>query len=88
MSHRVLSTGLVLRSARGREMSPAPGIDCMTLRKTTLTLARVRAWLRVEAHAEAVAHGDEFAADQFAMMDPKNLSQCDMDTLNDYLWER
>ena len=82
---RVISTGVRLRTAGGREMAPAPRIDGSTDRRLTATLKRMNAWLLDEARKEVA--GDPWRTTLLEAVDPDNLSQSDQDTISLILFD-
>jgi len=82
----MISTGEVLKSKSGRQMSPAPRIDCTSDRKTLNTLKRVREWMKQEALLECRALKQYFAEQIINCINVLNISQSDIDTLNDILF--
>jgi hypothetical protein len=85
---RMLSTGMILKSASGRELSPAPRIECTTDGKTRNTLKRVRAWLKKEAIKECEHVKNDFAKQMIEAIDLSNTSPCDISTMNMVLFDK
>lgn len=81
-----ITTGSVLTSKNGRQMSPVPKIDCSTERKYINTLKRVNAWLIEEAKQECKFTNNEFQSLFLTRMKPDKLSAADIDTLNHILF--
>jgi len=84
---RMLSTGLVLKSATGRELSAAPRIDCTSDRKTLNSMKRVHFWLKEEALQECVHVGNEHAEIMVKSVDLTNLTNADVDMMNMILFD-
>ncbi len=84
MNHKIID-GMVT-TATGRNI-PAPNVIRITSsRVANSDIKKLGIWLVTEAIAEAVACHDEWNRFQFGLMNPKHLSICDRDTLNNYLF--
>jgi len=79
-----------LTSYSGRSTSPFPKCDYTSDRKAANSLCRHIEWLLVNAIDEAVARGNEFAADilrgSFVTRNPTKTPQDAIDTAHDYLF--
>lgn len=82
----MLGSGEVRRTSSGRTTTPFPDVRTGTERKTSATVKRVDEWLRENAIEEAKARGDNYNAKIFEHSDPKNLSQSDKDSFEEYLF--
>ena len=80
----MISTGQICKSKSGRELSPAPKIDCTSDRKILNTQKRIYEWLKKEAMKEL--EGNEFAFRMIGCIDINNISPSDVETLNDVLF--
>ena len=77
-----IGTGDLFRSRSGRELSPAPKIDTSTEGRLRNSLKRLQRWLLEEAKKEAEYSGNDLERISLKVIDLKNLSQGDLDTIN------
>lgn len=77
-----ISTGVILKSKSGRELSPVPKIDCTTDRKITNSLKRMFNWMKDEAIKEC----NDFVKPIVSRMNPDKMSNADVSFLNDILF--
>ncbi len=82
----MVGQGETYLTATGRQTTPVPKVAAQTDRQSTNAIRRLEGWLIENARAEAAARGDDFNGPMFNRMEPKKLSQSDMDILNEYLF--
>lgn len=84
----MLAPGEVVLTASGRETTPFPKFQTRTGKTTARHLAEVDKWLLQNAATEALSRGDTFNAPVFqsAADNPKNISQSDKDSAEEYLF--
>lgn len=81
-----LGEGDTPKTSSGRTTTPFPKLDFGSEAKTRNTLRRTTQWLIDNAVAEAKSRGDDFNAPVFERMTPKNVSDADRASLNEYLF--
>ena len=84
----MLAPGEVVLTTSGRETTPFPKFQTKTGKTTRNHIAEVDKWLLQNAANEALARGDTFNAPVFqrAADNPKNISQSDKDSAEEYLF--
>jgi hypothetical protein len=82
----MLAQGDTAQTCTGQVTTPFPKVDMSTNRKVTNTLKRVDEWLLSNGIAEAETRKDEFNLVWMNNTDPKKLTPCDRDLLNEYLF--
>lgn len=80
----MFESGEIAITSSGRLTKPFPKIDTSTDRKTLTTIKRINDWLVKEGVSEASETGNEWML-TILPKDNINLSQSDIDTLNEYL---
>lgn len=68
-------------------LTQVPKIDCTTSIKAGKTIGRVHVWLLENAVLQAEALNDEWVSSMFSKWEAKRLTDADVETLNDWLFD-